>query len=402
MKIVIVGCGYVGLANGVMLAEHHRVDMVDINKKKVDMINCLKNPIADEMISSFFEEKELDIQAHLSGEDVYSAADWVILALPTNYDETLGRFCTDVLDRTIEEVRRYNRSAVIVIKSTVPIGYTQSQYERDPERKILFSPEFLREGKALYDCLHPSRIIVGVPMQEKEDAGQKYQELQDKAQKFAELLGQSVQGAEKKTMLTLAGEGEAIKLFSNSYLAMRVAFFNEIDTFSKVRGYSAARIIEGVCADGRIGAFYNNPSFGYGGYCLPKDTCQLMADFAGIPGNLIRAVIKSNKIRKDFIVQDLANTGAETVGIYRLIMKADSDNFRQSSILDILLGLKEAGKSLLIYEPNLKEAEFMGCEVVWHLDEFKRRSDIIAANRLEPCLEDVKEKVYSRDIYRRD
>lgn len=402
MKIVVVGCGYVGLANGLMLARKNQVCMADIDRKRVERINRRSCPIQDSYMEAFLREERLEIEAELPGKETYRKAEWIILALPTDFDPERSRFRTELLEETVGKIRQQNREAWIAVKSTVPIGYTQELYRKDPSRRILYSPEFLREGKALEDCLSPSRILVGIPDPEEEDDDRKREELDRAGKELAKLLGADAFRGEAGTRLLASGEAEAVKLFSNAYLAMRVAFFNEVDMLAETRGYRTKSIVEGICMDPRIGDFYNNPSFGYGGYCLPKDTRQLLSDFSGIPGTMIQAAVESNRLRKEYVIRRLLETGADPIGIYRLAMKSGSDNYRQSSALDVIKGLKGSGRTVLIFDPGIREARFMGCEVVASLEEFCERSQVIAANRLDGRLEAVSEKVYTRDLYQRD
>lgn len=390
MNITVVGLGYVGLSIAILLSQNHKVVGLDISKERVHMINSKKSPIKDKEIEEFLKTKKLYLKATTDIEEAYRDSEYIIVATPTDYNPETNYFDTSSVDSVVEQALTFNKDALIVIKSTVPIGYTESKRKELNTDRIIFSPEFLREGRALYDNLYPSRIVVG--------------ENSERAKRFAELL---LEGAIKKDVpiiLTGSTEAEAIKLFANTYLAMRVAFFNELDTFAELKGLNSYEIIQGVCLDPRIGDFYNNPSFGYGGYCLPKDTKQILSDFIGnnVPHTLMKAIVEANVIRKQHIVQMVLNRKPKIVGIYRLVMKKDSDNFRHSAILDIIDYLKEAGVEVVIYEPIIKENLFNGCKVINNFDSFKEVSDIILANRLYEELEDVKEKVYTRDVFRRD
>ena len=394
MNIAVAGTGYVGLSIATLLAQHNHVTAVDIVPEKVELINNKKSPIQDDYIEMYLAEKDLDLTATLDGETAYKNADYVVIAAPTNYDSKKNYFDTSAVEAVIELVLKANPDAIMVIKSTIPVGYTQSVCEKYHTDRILFSPEFLREGQALKDNLYPSRIIVG----SKEGSS----EMKKAAEKFAHLLQEGAIKEDIPTLLTNLTEAEAVKLFANTYLALRVSFFNELDTFAAMKGLDAKQIIEGIGLDPRIGMQYNNPSFGYGGYCLPKDTKQLLANYDNVPNNIVGAIVDANRTRKDFIAEQILEKNPKTVGIYRLAMKANSDNYRQSSILGVMERIRAKGVNIVIYDPSLKTDTFENSKVIRDFDEFCNMSDVIVANRMDNMLSDVKEKVYTRDIYFRD
>ena len=388
MKITVAGTGYVGLSLAVLLAKRHEVIALDIIKEKVEMLNKGISPIKDAMISKYLKEEKLNIKATLDKKEAYTGRDLIIIATPTNYDPEQNYFDTSSVEEAIERVLEYGKDTPIIIKSTIPVGYTEKVRNKYHKPDIIFSPEFLREGKALEDNLYPSRIVVG--------------DTSDIAKVFANILKEAALKEDVPVLYCGSSEAEAIKLFANTYLALRIAYFNELDTYAETKGLDTKAIIEGVGLDDRIGSHYNNPSFGYGGYCLPKDTKQLLANFDNIPSNLIEAVVKSNTTRKDHIADTVINKKPKTVGVYRLVMKADSDNFRSSAVFDVMNKIKDAGIDIIVYEPTLKDDIYLGYKIENDLEAFKKDSDVIIANRYSDLLDDVLDKVYTRDLYRRD
>ncbi|MBO7617902.1 MAG: nucleotide sugar dehydrogenase [Bacteroidales bacterium] len=397
MKITVAGVGYVGLSLAVLFAQHHEVTAITTTPKKADKLNDFISPIQDDEIERFFKEvkegkRKLNLHTTTDKDAAYRSAELVVIATPTNYDDEHHFFDTSAVEDAIENVLRVNPNVLMVIKSTIPVGYTDSVRQKYGVNNIIFSPEFLRESKALYDNLHPSRIVVGA-----------YEDQQKEAEMFAELLKEGAEDKDIKTLIAHPTEAEAVKLFANTYLAVRVSYFNELDTYAQVKGLNVQQIIDGVCMDPRIGSHYNNPSFGYGGYCLPKDTKQLLANYKDVPQTMIEAVVKSNAVRKEFIADTILKRHPKTVGVYRLTMKSNSDNFRASAIQDVIKHLRANGVTVIIYEPTLEDgSEFVANKVVNDLAKFKAQSDVIIANRYDSCFDDVKEKVYTRDIFKRD
>ena len=397
MKITVAGVGYVGLSLAVLFAQHHEVTAITTTPKKADKLNDFISPIQDDEIERFFKEvkegkRKLNLHTTVDKDAAYRSAELVVIATPTNYDDEHHFFDTSAVEDAIENVLRVNPKVLMVIKSTIPVGYTDSVRKKYGIDNIIFSPEFLRESKALYDNLHPSRIVVGA-----------YEHQQKEAEMFANLLKEGAEDKDVKTLIAHPTEAEAVKLFANTYLAVRVSYFNELDTYAQVKGLNVQQIIDGVCMDPRIGSHYNNPSFGYGGYCLPKDTKQLLANYKDVPQTMIEAVVKSNAVRKEFIADTILKRNPQTVGVYRLTMKSNSDNFRASAIQDVIKHLRANGVTVIIYEPTLEDgSEFVANKVVNDLDKFKAQSDVIIANRYDSCFDDVKEKVYTRDIFKRD
>ena len=397
MKITVAGVGYVGLSLAVLFAQHHEVTAITTTPKKADKLNDFISPIQDDEIERFFKEvkegkRKLNLHTTVDKDAAYRSAELVVIATPTNYDDEHHFFDTSAVEDAIENVLRVNPNVLMVIKSTIPVGYTDSVRKKYGVNNIIFSPEFLRESKALYDNLHPSRIVVGA-----------YEDQQKEAEMFADLLKEGAEDKDIKTLIAHPTEAEAVKLFANTYLAVRVSYFNELDTYAQVKGLNVQQIIDGVCMDPRIGSHYNNPSFGYGGYCLPKDTKQLLANYKDVPQTMIEAVVKSNAVRKEFIADTILKRNPKTVGVYRLTMKSNSDNFRASAIQDVIKHLRANGVTVIIYEPTLEDgSEFVANKVVNDLAKFKAQSDVIIANRYDSCFDDVKEKVYTRDIFKRD